>query len=87
MAEEKQSYYDLLKEAKQAEANNNLETATNLYQKALDEDAFDVHVYDRLMILYRKQKMYGDELKTINKAIKSLANCMNKNKKNQAIKR
>ena len=65
---------ELLAEAKQAETNNELESAAELYQKALKNDALQEEVYDRLMIIYRKLKRYKDELRIIEAGIKAYEN-------------
>ncbi len=49
-----------------AEEHENIEQ----FEAAVKTGVFDPHPYDRLMIYYRKEKRYGDELKIIDKAIK-----------------
>lgn len=72
MSETELSFHDLIKEAKQAEADADFKKAATLYEAAIKRDDKDFHLYDRLMIIYRKQQLYKKELSTINKAIKNI---------------
>ncbi|MGN6196841.1 MAG: hypothetical protein ACTHOB_18015 [Ginsengibacter sp.] len=45
--------------------------ATDLYHQILKKDPLQTNAYDRLMILYRKEKNYKKELSTINSGIKA----------------
>lgn len=58
-----------LQQAAAAEKNGDLELAEELYKQEIDEKAFNASVYTRLMIVYRKQKKYKEELQLINKAL------------------
>jgi tetratricopeptide (TPR) repeat protein len=60
---------DLRHAAKHYEEEGELEQAAHTYEKILRKAKNDENAFDRLMILYRKQKLYGKELKTINKAL------------------
>lgn len=60
---------ELLTEAKQAEADNDLEKAEAFYQKLIKADPHNEVPYNRLMIIYRKQKETEKELQIIKKAI------------------
>jgi tetratricopeptide (TPR) repeat protein len=64
------SFHELMTEAKEAEAEDPL-NAAKLYERAIKMEPHDQLAYDRLMIIYRKQKMYKEELNLINKGIKS----------------
>ena len=66
--DEKQS---ILQQAEAAEKNGDLESAEKLYKELIKQKAFNAAVYTRLMIIYRKQKMYKEELNLINKGIKT----------------
>jgi len=55
--------------ARQAEKNNNLKKATQLYEQNITEDYSDKFAFDRLMIIYRKQRKYKEELRVINRGI------------------
>lgn len=57
--------------AKNAELGKDLSAAAELYEEAIKEDPLNEYAYDRLMIIYRKQKEYKKELKLINAAIKA----------------
>ncbi len=59
----------ILQQAAAAERNNDLELAEQLYKQELEQKPFNAFVYTRLMILYRKQKKYKEELALINKGL------------------
>jgi tetratricopeptide (TPR) repeat protein len=59
-----------LQQASAAEQNGELELAEKLYKQEINKNAFNASVYTRLMIIYRKQKKYKEELEIINKALK-----------------
>jgi tetratricopeptide (TPR) repeat protein len=61
---------DRNEEARQAESNEDLDQAIKLYEENIKEGYADPYAFDRLMVLYRKQKKYKDELRVINRAIK-----------------
>jgi tetratricopeptide (TPR) repeat protein len=63
------TYNELIKEGKEAEANKDLETAAKTYERAIKQEPHEEVPYDRLMIIYRKQYRYEDELNLINKGI------------------
>lgn len=56
--------------AKQYEEEGELEKAVLVYQKVIAESKLNEAAYDRLMIIYRKQKEYGKEAAVIDKAVK-----------------
>jgi hypothetical protein len=64
------TYEELVKEAREAEGSDP-ETAIRLYQRAVKQEPHIELAYDRLMIVYRKEKMYTEELELINKGIKA----------------
>jgi tetratricopeptide (TPR) repeat protein len=64
------SYKDLVKQAEEAEANEQFDKAAKLYKDAIAFEPSQEFPYDRLMIIYRKQKNYKEELKVINDGIK-----------------
>ena len=70
VVDEKQT---ILQQAAAAEKNENLALAEKLYKKQMQLKAFNAFVYTRLMILYRKQKRYKEELAIINKGISHFA--------------
>jgi tetratricopeptide (TPR) repeat protein len=59
-----------LQQASSAEKSGDLELAEKLYKQEINKNAFNASVYTRLMIIYRKQKKYKEELEIINKALK-----------------
>jgi hypothetical protein len=64
------SFHELMNEAKEAEAEDSM-NAAKLYERAIKMEPHEQVPYDRLMIIYRKQKMYKEELNLINKGIKT----------------
>lgn len=65
------SYNELIKEAKEAEANKDLDAAATAYERAIRQEPHQEAPYDRLMIIYRKQSRYEDELKLIEKGVET----------------
>ena len=65
-------FENILFRAKQQEDNENPKQAAKLYEQALQEKPADPFPYERLMIIYRKQKLYKDELRVINTGLKNL---------------
>ena len=61
---------ETLSEAKKAEKTENVEDAIRLYQQARSIDQLNEQAYNRLMILFRKQKEYKKELGIIKEGIK-----------------
>lgn len=61
----------LLVKAKDAESQGDAEMAIMLYQQAVKNNPREEHAWQRLMVLYRKQKDYAGELKVINLALKT----------------
>ena len=62
-------YTQLIKEAREAEEEGEPNAAIELYEKAIRQKPVLEHPYNRLLVLYRKGKEYGKELKVINKAL------------------
>jgi hypothetical protein len=56
-------------EARQAEQVGNLQKAIKLYELNIKEEYADEYAFERLMIIFRKQKLYKDELRVINRGI------------------
>jgi tetratricopeptide (TPR) repeat protein len=63
------SYTAIIKEAREAEQDQDMELAVKLYQRALKKEPHLPLPYERLMILYRKQKKYAEELALLHRAI------------------
>jgi hypothetical protein len=57
------------KAAMEAEEHGGFDQAISLYEQNIKEPVADQFAYDRLMILYRKQKAYKEELRVIKKGI------------------
>jgi hypothetical protein len=53
----------------QLEKQQKIEEAIKVYEENIVDKFLAMHSYDRLMILYRKQKRYSDELRVIEIAI------------------
>lgn len=81
----------LLQQAAAAEKEDNPGLAEKLYKKQMQQKAFNVTVYTRLMIIYRKQKKYKEELDIINRGLSHFkehqTNLSSKKAINPAIKR
>ena len=60
----------ILDQARESESEGKLDAAAALYEQLVKERSSDEFVFDRLMIIYRKLKLYKDELRIINKAIR-----------------
>jgi tetratricopeptide (TPR) repeat protein len=56
------------------EKEGKLEEAKNNYLNIIENDPAFYNAYNRLLIIYRKQKDYKKELSTVNKAIKAFEN-------------
>jgi tetratricopeptide (TPR) repeat protein len=65
------TYNQLITAAKEAELNEDLESAAKNYEQAINQEPLDESSYNRLMIIYRKLYQFEDELRVINKGIKS----------------
>ena len=57
----------------QAEQDGDLDTAIELYEQNIKENYPGEYAFERLMILYRKQKDYEEELRVINHGINVFA--------------
>jgi hypothetical protein len=64
-----QDHEGRIEEARQAELNEDVEEAVSLYEEAIAGGYSGQFAFDRLMLIYRKQKKYKDELRIINKGI------------------
>lgn len=69
-SKEPQSARDLLEKAKEFEQQNEPVQAAELYEKLIKTDPSNEFAYDRLMIIYRKEKEYKKELAVIKAGIK-----------------
>jgi tetratricopeptide (TPR) repeat protein len=65
----RQNYTELIGCGKQHELDDDPKEAIRCYEDAISQNPIDVFPFSRLMILYRKEKNYEDELRVINKAI------------------
>jgi len=71
---------ELREKARQAEAEGELDEAAKHYEKILKVYPTDEFVYNRLMIIYRKQKEYKKEAAVIKKGISSFEQLFSSNK-------
>lgn len=78
MANFEKGYQANLK-AMEYEKNKNIEKAIEFYEKSISYDFTGNHPYDRLAIIYRKNKDYDNEIRVLNKAI----NVFSKNTSNR----
>ena len=67
-----------LQQAEAAEKSGDFKLAEKLYKQEIIKNAFNASVYTRLMIIYRKQKKYKEELEIINKALQHFKEYQNK---------
>jgi hypothetical protein len=65
---------ETIRKAKEAEDDDDIERAADLYEQVIKDEHADEFPYDRLMVIYRKLKRYKDELRVINSGIKSFEN-------------
>lgn len=65
------AHKDLIEQARQLESGGLTDDAIGYYRQVLKEDPLNNVAYDRLMVIYRKQKAYRKELAVINEAIKA----------------
>jgi hypothetical protein len=64
---------ELISKAVEHESEGELALAAETWNKVMKSHPFQIKAYDRLMILYRKLKEPGKELKIINTAIKEFS--------------
>ena len=74
-------YMEYIRQAKTAEEDGDPDEAIQLYEKAIKQKPLLEQPYSRLMILYRKNKQYKDELRVINKALELFMDHYDKRKK------
>lgn len=68
------SYNELIKEAKEIEQEGDFIKASKLYERIIKMQPHDEFAYNRLMIIYRKLRMYEDELRIIEKGVSVFKN-------------
>ncbi len=66
-----QNYMELIDSGRQYELDDDPTKAIKCYKDAISQNPVDIFPFSRLMILYRKEKKYEEELKVINKAIET----------------
>ena len=74
--------------ARAAESEGRLEDAAKIYEELFADEPLNETVANRLMIIYRKLKLYKKELKVINRGVKSFEafyRSRNKHRKNKTI--
>ena len=62
--------------ARQAEQEGDLNKAVKLYEQNIKENYADEFAFERLMIIYRKEKEYKNELRVIERGIEVFQNHM-----------
>src|SRR5688500_264879 len=65
-----------LNAARTAEEQGDLEKAIRLYEDLISLNYRDPYPFNRLMIIYRKEKRYKDELRVINTGINTMTNAI-----------
>jgi tetratricopeptide (TPR) repeat protein len=76
-----QHYTEYIKQAKTAEKQGDVKDAISLYENAIKQKPVVECPYTRLMIIYRKNKSYNDEMRVINKAIELFTDHYDKKRK------
>ena len=74
------SISQLIEEAQGLEANEDLKSAAELYLQVISIDASNQKAFERLMIIYRKNKDYKRELSIIKKGIAAIEKLYNSKK-------
>lgn len=69
-------YSEKLQAAQDAEKADDPEKAMKLYEDLISMNYPDPLPFNRLMILYRKEKRYNDELRVINAGIETITNAI-----------
>ena len=64
-----QTIADRNKQAREAEDADDLEKATALYEENIKTEVADAFAYERLMVIYRRQKAYKEEQRVIKRGI------------------
>jgi hypothetical protein len=65
------SINQLISKAAEAEKSKDTALAIGFYNQILKKDPLQIHAYDRLTIIYRREKNYKKELSIINSGIKA----------------
>jgi tetratricopeptide (TPR) repeat protein len=73
--------------ARQAEEEGDMDKAIKLFEQNIREDYAEEFAFERLMIIYRKQKEYEKELKVINRGLKVFQQQMSEHLKNSLGRR
>lgn len=71
MIKHQHSFDDKLDVARNLEREGDAEKAEKIYRDIIAKEPTVYAAYDRLMVIYRKQKNYSKELSTVNKALKA----------------
>jgi tetratricopeptide (TPR) repeat protein len=72
--------------ARLAEQDGDLNRAVKLYEQNIKKDYADEFAFERLMIIYRKQKEYNNELRVINRGIKVFQQTMEEHLKHSVAR-
>jgi hypothetical protein len=71
MTKDALSFAELIATARQIETEGNLSEAETIYLQIIKSDLLNAEAYNRLLVIYRKQKEYRKELAMVSKAIKA----------------
>jgi len=75
------------KTARQAEKDGDTNKAVRFYEQNISEDYADRFAFERLMIIYRKQKEYKNELRVIKRGIEVFQQTFKERVKHSLAKR
>jgi len=75
------------KTARQAEKEGDINKAVRFYEQNISEDYSDRFAFERLMIIYRKQKEYKNELRVIKRGIEVFQQTFKERVKHSLAKR
>lgn len=75
------------KTARQAEKEGDINKAVRFYEQNIGEDYADRFAFERLMIIYRKQKEYKNELRVIKRGIEVFQQTFKERVKHSLAKR
>jgi len=75
------------KTARQAEKEGDINKAVRFYEQNISEDYADRFAFERLMIIYRKQKEYKNELRVIKRGIEVFQQTFKERVKHSLAKR
>ena len=72
--------------ARELESEGDYKSAEKLYLRLIKNKLTDIQAYNRLMIIYRKQKLYQKEVDIIDQAIKMMEQSSSRDSENKKIR-